>query len=193
MAKKIDLGVSTGPNASELATIRSGNKRTKSARAAAVEESISRKGNVGPEMASKVAEAMKPERPTPLDESEQRKIIARGVNTETSTAHVLPGGRNNPTAFQAPGSNSENPTHTKMASHLADYIEAGKNPARNRGKLESARAGFHALRLENRGTPKGMETPCTGPSCNKTAGNGATSCGDSGCSTSGVNVSRPRG
>lgn len=189
--KKIDLGVSKGPSASELATIRSGNAKTKSARRAAAEESIARKSNVGPEQASAISGAMSEPKSAPAAE-DQKSLYTRRAVTEIEQNTVLKGGRNNATAFEAPYQKSDNPLHAGMAKHLADYIEHGKT-GKNRGAMESARAGFHALRGQNRGTPKGMETPCTGPSCNKTVSNGGTSCGEGGCGGGPVVGSRPRG
>jgi hypothetical protein len=191
MAKKIDLGVSKGPSAAELATIRQGNARTKSARRAAVEESISRKSNVGPEQAGAIAGAMSEPKSAP-SQDDQSMLTRRQAVTEIESNTVLPGGRHNATAFEAPYQKSDNPLHAGMAKHLADYIEHGKT-GKNRGALEAARAGFHALRSQNRGTPKGMETPCTGPSCNKTVSNGGTSCGEAGCGGGPAVGARPRG
>jgi hypothetical protein len=196
MTKKIDLGVSTGPSAAEQQTIRSGNARTKSARRAAVEESISRKSNVGPEQANAISGAMSEPKSAPSAD-DTAAISRRQAITEIEQNTVIPGGRHNATAFEAPYQKSDNPLHSNMAKHLADFITHGRKG--NRAGMEAARAGFHALRGQNRGTPKGMETPCTGPSCTKTMGNGVTSCGEGGCSTggksesAGVNVSRPRG
>jgi hypothetical protein len=196
MTKKIDLGVSKGPSAAELSTIRAGNAKTKSARRAAAEESIARKSNVGPEQASAISGAMA-EPKSELTVAEQRAPITQRVITETEQSSALKGGRHNATLFEAPYQKSDNPLHSGMAKHLADFITHGQKG--NRAGMEAARAGFHALRGQNRGTPKGMETPCTGPSCTKAMGNGVTSCGEGGCSTgeksesAGVNVSRPRG
>lgn len=189
--KRIDLGKSTGPSASELATIRSGNARTKSARRAAAEESISRKSNVGPEQAGAIVGAMSEPKSAP-SQIDEKIIQTRNAVRDIEKHTVLKGGRNNATAFQEPGRNSSNPLHVGMANHLAAYIEHGKT-GKNRAALESARAGFHALRSQNRGTPKGMETPCTGPSCNKTVSNGGTSCGEGGCGGGPVIGARPRG
>jgi len=193
MTKKIDLGVSKGPSAAELSTIRAGNSRTKAARRAAADEAISRKSNVGPEQASAISGAMSEPKSSPAPE-DTNILRTRAAVTDIEKNTVLPGGRNNATAFEAPYQKSDNPLHAGMAKHLADYIDHGKT-GKNRAGLEAARAGFHALRGQNRGTPKGMETPCTGPSCNKTQGNGVTECGEGGCSTasSSVNVGRPRG
>ena len=188
--KKIDLGVSKGPSASELATIRSGNARTKSARRAAVEESISRKSNVGPEQARSISGAMAEPKPAP-SQDDQSMLSRRQAVTEIEENTVLPGGRHNATAFEAPHANSSNPRHAAMAKHLGDFISHSQKG--NRAGMEAARAGFHALRAENRGTPKGMETPCTGPSCNQTAKNGGTSCEDGNCGGGPVVGSRPRG
>lgn len=191
MTKKIDLGVSKGPSAAELSTIRAGNAKTKSARRAAAEESIARKSNVGPEQASAISSAMSEPKSGPAPE-DTNMLRTRAAVTDIEKNTVLPGGRNNATAFEAPYQKSDNPLHAGMAKHLADYIEHGRT-GKNRGAMESARAGFHALRSQNRGTPKGMETPCTGPSCNKTVGNGGTSCGEGGCGGGPVVGSRPRG
>jgi hypothetical protein len=127
-----------------------------------------------------------------LSAHDENRVRTRQAVTEIEQNTALKGGRHNATAFEAPYQKSDNPRHAGMAKHLADYIEHGKT-GKNRAALESARAGFHALRAENRGTPKGMETPCTGPSCNKTVSNGGTSCGENGCGGGPVIGSRPRG
>ena len=168
MAKKIDLGVSTGPNAAERSVIRSGNKKVESIAA--------------PDTTSD---------PTSPQESERlsRADKTRRVQNEIDKTHSLPRGRNNPIHSTVPGLNSTNTHHEAMARHSADFIDAASKG--NRGKMEASRTAFHAVRQSSRGVPTNIETPCTGSGCKKTVSKG-TSCGSAGCGA-GPNVQRPLG
>ena len=169
MAKKIDLGVSTGPNAAERATIRAGNKKVESVPAS-------------------------DSAPEPVDQHDEERLSrankTRTIQNEIDQTHSLPGGRNNPVHSTVPGMDSTDAHHLSMAKHSADFIAAGT--AGNRGKMEASRAAFHAVRSSSRGVPKGLETPCSTPGCQRTGSNGSLTCGDGSCG-SGPSVQRPKG
>lgn len=102
--------------------------------------------------------------------------------------HALPGGRNNPIhTAPAPGTDSENSRTAMLARHSAGHIKAIAT-----GKLNSAAAhksAFHAV-LGAGPIPRGMEVPCSTPSCKNTNVD-QRSCPGGKCETPTVNVKRP--
>lgn len=116
----------------------------------------------------------------------------RTIQNEIDSTHSLKGGRNNPVHSEVPGMSAQDAQHKAMAQHSADFIAAQVKG--DRGKMESARTGFHTARAASRGVPKGLEAPCSGSGCTQMAAPTKTTCerGDCGVSLS-KNVSRPRG
>jgi len=104
----------------------------------------------------------------------------------------VPGGRKEVEGMPTPGMDSNVPHERAMAQHSSDFISA--SATNNRGKMEASRAVFHAVKLASgRGTPRGVETPCTGSGCVKTAPTNKDTCGESGCGKSlNKDVSRPK-
>ena len=114
------------------------------------------------------------------------------VQNEIDATHALPGGRNNPVHTTVPGMDASNAQDKAMAQHSSDFIAA--QVSGNRGKMETARQGFHAVRAAAGRTPKGIETPCEGAGCVSTSTAGATRCGKGDCGVSlSKDVKRPRG
>jgi hypothetical protein len=116
----------------------------------------------------------------------------RTIQNEIDSTHALPGGRNNPVHSEVPGMKAEDANHRAMAKHSADYISAVGS--KDRAKMESARAGFHAVKSASRGAPKNLEAPCSGAGCTKMAAPTKSTCERGDCGTSlSKNVNRPRG
>lgn len=122
--------------------------------------------------------AKKQKNDPPAELSEGGKILEE---------HALPGGRNNPIhSAPAPGIESKDSRTAMLARHSAGHIKAVST-----GKTNAAAAhksAFHAV-LGNGPIPRGMEVPCSNPSCTNINVD-KRSCPEGGCRTPKVEVKR---
>lgn len=101
-----------------------------------------------------------------VQSSLERQNKSRIAQNEIDKAWSLKGGRNNPTAFRAGGSDSSNPLHQEMGTHSAKFIEAVRKG--DRGAANAARLAFHTIRSAAKGAPRNMEVPCPSGDCART-------------------------
>ena len=150
----------------------------------------------------KVRQTLRPSRPpktyrgtdeSDLHESVRGREGAREINSALDKGGHL---AVKPDDFKAPGVDSDNPVHRKIAEASAGFIKAGASlRAADRGARETHRAAYVAGVQANRGRGvKGVEGVCSTPGCTSdvTLKEGQSTCPGGSCTVDVPNVSRTR-